>query len=63
MWIKCISVLEHLRSIEIKKKSFEVQTNFINEDFSERFVFRQLIKQQLILVLHRLFYCSRKTSL
>ena len=63
MWIKCISVIEHLVSIEMKKKSFEVPESFIDEDFSERFLFRQLIKQQLILVLHWLFYCNQKTKL
>ena len=63
MWIKCISLIEHLVSREIKKKSFEVPKSFINEDFLERFLFGQLIKQQLILVLHRLFYYNRKTSL
>ena len=52
MWIKCISVIEYLVSIEMKKKSFEVLESFVNEDFSERFLLRQLIKQQLILVLH-----------
>ena len=39
------------------------EKSFINEDFSERFLFRQLMKQQLILVLHGLFYCNRKSTL
>ena len=34
-----------------------------DENFSERFLFCQLIKQQLILVLHQLFCCNRKITL
>ena len=41
---KCISLTEHLVSIEMKKKGFEVLRSFINDNFSERFLFRQLIK-------------------
>ena len=43
-----------------KEKKFEVQKNFINDDYSERFLFRQLIKQQFILVLHRYFVATGK---
>ena len=60
---KCISFIEHLVSMEVKKESFEVPKSFINEDFSERFLFRQLIKLQLILALHRLFCFNLKTTL
>ena len=47
----------------MKKKSFEVPKSFINENFSEPFLFRQLIKSQLILVLHRLVCFNQKTTL
>ena len=63
MWIKYISFTEHLVSIEMKKKSFETQKSFINEGFSKRFLFHQLMRQQLILFLHQLFYCKRKSTL
>ena len=46
-----------------EEKKFEVPKSFINHDLSERYLFRKLIKQELILVLHRLFYCNRKTTL
>ena len=44
MWIKYISFIEHLVTIDLKKRGFEVPKSFINENFSERFLFRQLIK-------------------
>ena len=44
MWTICISFIEHLVSIEMKEKSFEVLKGFINENFSERFFFRQSIR-------------------
>ena len=47
----------------MKKKSFEVLKSFINEDFSDRFLFCQLMKQQLILALHLLFHCNQKSTL
>ena len=60
---KCISFIDDLSSIKMKKKSFEVLKSVINEDFLERFLFLQLIKQQLILVLHRLFCFNLKNNL
>ena len=44
MWNKFILFVEHLVSIKMKKKSFEVPKSFINENFSECFLFCQLIK-------------------
>ena len=41
---KCISFIDDLFSIKMKKKSFEVLKSVINEDFLERFLFLQLIK-------------------
>ena len=63
IWIQFISFIEYLVSIEMKKKSFEVLKSFINEDFSDRFLFCQLMKQQLILALHLLFHCNQKSTL
>ena len=53
----------HFVSIKMKKKSFKVPKIFINENFSKRFLFRQIIKQQLILVLHRLFCFNLKATI
>ena len=44
MWNKFILFVEHLVSIKMKKKSFEVPKSFINENSSKGFLFRQLIK-------------------